>query len=88
MNARQFRECVRMELHAIRLSLEGLDSTIRVCVFALQGRDDDEISEDVYTVLQPISAKIQEARVHVSNIVSLLQREAETNAIERGHDQA
>lgn len=73
MNAEQLKECVLMELTAVRISLEGLDSTIKVCAYALQGMN-GEIDEDACAVLQPISARIQEARVHVSNIVSLLQR--------------
>lgn len=78
MSPQQFRECVQMELNAIRMNLEGLDSTIKVCAYALQGMT-GEIDEDISNVLAPISTKIQEARVHVSNIVSFLQRETNGN---------
>lgn len=73
MNEQQFRECVKMELNAVLVNLEGLDSTIKVCAYALQCVY-GEIDEDISAVLNPISTKIAEARVHVSNIVSLLQR--------------
>lgn len=62
---------LRAELEAADVAIDGVDSFLHVCGFALRGQDCD-VDRDVAVVLDEAWAKVREARDRIVTAIDLL----------------